>query len=59
MSAGVDPERIEEALEVSLEQFASLVSGKLQISNDELQRAKDYLTGKMLVIIETPMAGCI
>lgn len=40
-AAGVDPERIEEALEVTINQF------KPAVTEDELQRAKEYVAGRL------------
>ncbi|MBP9820500.1 insulinase family protein [Candidatus Woesebacteria bacterium] len=51
-SAGVDPERIDEALTVILEQFKGLANGKLPISQAELDRAKEYITGTMVLNLE-------
>ncbi len=51
-SAGVDPKRIDEALKVILEQFYGMADGTLAITSDELKRAKEYLTGTMVLSLE-------
>lgn len=51
-SAGIDPKRIHEALDVTLAEFFELADGKKPITPDELQRAKDYITGKMVLGLE-------
>lgn len=54
-SGGVDPQRIEEALEVTITQFTDLVSGKNQakITQKDLRKAKDYNLGKLLIGLES------
>ncbi len=49
-AAGVDPQRIEEALEVTIEQF------KPPITADELARAKEYVAGKLALSHEDSQA---
>lgn len=51
-SAGVDPGRIHEALEVVIAEFHNLASGKNKITADELSKAKEYLTGSMILDLE-------
>lgn len=51
-SAGVDKARIEEALQVTIEQFTDLTTGKQTITQQDLQKAKDYLLGKMVLNME-------
>ena len=58
-SAGVDTKRVEEAIKVTKNVFSSLVSGEGQpgqlglVSEAELLRAKNYLTAKLLLSLET------
>ena len=58
-SAGVDTKRVEEAIKVTKNVFSALVSGEGQpgqsgrISEAELLRAKNYLTAKLLLGLET------
>ena len=51
-SAGVDPNRVEEAIEASLAEFTKISAGKKPITNAELKRAKDYVVGKMILGLE-------
>lgn len=51
-SAGVDQSRVEEALKVTVGEFTDLASGEKKITSKELQQAKDYLAGKMVLGFE-------
>jgi len=51
-SAGVDPKRVEEAITVTLAEFAALADGSKPVTAVELQRAKDYITGKFVLDLE-------
>jgi len=51
-SAGVDPKRVDEALAVTINEFKAAASGEKAISDQELQKAKDYLTGRMVLNFE-------
>jgi len=51
-SAGVDPTRIEEALQVTINEFTSIVEGSKPITDHELNQAKDYVAGKMTLGLE-------
>lgn len=51
-SAGVDPTRIDEAIQVILDEFSSLANGKNPITADELRKAKDYINGTMVLGLE-------
>jgi predicted Zn-dependent peptidase len=52
-AAGVDPNRVEEALEVTKQQFTDLVSSdQAQITQQELDKAKAYTAGKMALGLE-------
>lgn len=51
-SAGVDPSRVEEAIKATLDELESAANGSKEISSDELSRAKDYITGKMVLGFE-------
>jgi predicted Zn-dependent peptidase len=51
-SAGVDPNRVEEAIEASLAEFNKIAVGKKPITSSELKRAKDYVAGKMILGLE-------
>lgn len=51
-SAGVDPSRIEEAIQVMLSEFYSVVDGTKPITAEELQKAKDYVSGSLILGLE-------
>lgn len=51
-SAGVDPKRIEEAVKVTLAEFQSLSDGDKPITDEELKRAKDYISGTFVLGLE-------
>lgn len=51
-AAGVDPTRLEEAIKVTIGEFMSLVNGTKPFTAAELQRAKEYLAGKMVLGLE-------
>jgi len=51
-SAGVDPTRVEEALKVTIDEFETVASGDRPITAEELQKAKDYVAGKMILGFE-------
>lgn len=51
-SAGVDPKRVEEAIKVTLDEFAKVGSSSQPITDLELSRAKEYLAGKLVLGLE-------
>jgi len=51
-SAGVDPKRVEEAVTVTLAEYFALGKGTKPVTAAELQRAKDYITGKFILDLE-------
>lgn len=51
-SAGVDPKRVEEAVTVTLAEYFALGRGTKPVTKAELQRAKDYITGKFVLDLE-------
>ncbi|KKR15771.1 MAG: hypothetical protein UT87_C0028G0002 [Candidatus Levybacteria bacterium GW2011_GWC1_40_19] len=51
-TAGVDPKRINEAIEVILSEFQALKSGKKEISKEELKKGKEYLKGHLVLELE-------
>ncbi len=51
-SAGVDPKRVDEALQVTIDEFAAVVDGRKPITATELQKAKDYSVGKTVLSLE-------
>ena len=52
-AAGVNPEKFTEAVEVTVDQFCSMASGKSPITAEELERAKNYLAGQMTLAQES------
>ncbi len=52
VQAGVDPNRVEEAIKVTLDQFIHLVDGTVAPTEQELQKAKDYTIGHLVLGME-------
>lgn len=52
-AAGVDPQRIDEALAVTIQECTALASGAKPITPDELQRTKNNVEGKLLLGLES------
>ena len=50
--AGIDPKRIQEAISVILGEYKKISSSKSQISKKELDKAKEYLKGHMVLGLE-------
>ena len=50
--AGVDPKRALEAVEVMIEEFRKVGSGKAHITKEELNKAKEYLKGHLVLELE-------
>lgn len=51
-SAGVDQTRVEEAIKVIRAEFEAAATGERPITEQELQKAKDYVAGKMVLGLE-------
>jgi len=51
-AAGVDPKRVDEAIEVTIDQFNQVAAGKRPITAKELEMAKQYLSGKVVLGLE-------
>ncbi len=51
-SAGVDPKRVDEAVEVTVAEFMAVVNGQKPITEAELRKAKDYVSGKFVLDLE-------
>jgi predicted Zn-dependent peptidase len=51
-SAGVDPNRIEEAISVILTEFYNLADGVNPVTEEELKKAKDYISGTTVLGLE-------
>ncbi|OGJ38403.1 MAG: hypothetical protein A2383_03030 [Candidatus Pacebacteria bacterium RIFOXYB1_FULL_39_46] len=52
VTAGVDPTRIIEAIQVSVDVFQQLASGSQKLTKTELKRAQEYLAGKLVLSME-------
>lgn len=51
-SAGVETKRVQEAIEVITAEFIDLATGKRSVTQEELDRAKEHVGGKMLLSFE-------
>ena len=51
-AAGVDPQRVDEAIRVTLEEFTQLREKSHAMSNDEIKRAKDFTIGNLILGME-------
>lgn len=51
-NAGVDPKRVYEAIEVIRAEFSDLASGKKPVTETELQKAKEYISGMTVLSLE-------
>lgn len=51
-AAGVDPKRATEAVEVIAEQFSQVYTGKRPIAQEELDRAREYAIGTLVLSLE-------
>lgn len=51
-SAGVDPTRVLEAIEVILQEFTAVATGKRPITELELKNAKECISGKLILSLE-------
>ena len=51
-SAGVDPTRVDEAVKVTMDEFQAVVEGRKPITEAELQKAKDFVSGKFVLDLE-------
>lgn len=51
-SAGVDPQRAEEAVQVVLSECRAVGSGEKPVTDDELSKAKEYIAGTLLLSLE-------
>lgn len=50
--AGVDVEKVDEAIKIVLKEHYKLASGKSKISKQELNKAKEYLKGHLALVLE-------
>lgn len=59
ITAGVDPKRINEAIEVIVSELSDLRDGRKPISEEELKKAKEYLKGHLVLELEDSRAVSI
>ena len=55
-TAGVDPKRVAEAVEVMMAEYRKVADGKLAIGKEELTKAKEFMKGHMVLEIEDSKA---
>ena len=51
-TAGVDPKRVVEAVEVIMAEYAKVAHGKMGITDEEFNKAKEYLKGHLVLELE-------
>ncbi len=51
--AGVNPSKVSEALRVTIDQFEALSEGRLAVTEEELDKAKNYLAGNLVLAQES------
>ena len=54
--AGLDPKRVEEGIEVIVNEYAKIASSKSQITKPELEKAKEFLKGHFVLELEDSRA---
>lgn len=50
--AGVDVKRIDEAIKVILDQYTGLADGHFKVTDEELNKAKEYIKGRLTLELE-------
>jgi len=51
-TAGIDPKRVVEAVEVMISEYSKVSRGELGISDEELRKAKEFLKGHLVLDLE-------
>jgi predicted Zn-dependent peptidase len=51
-TAGIDPKRVEEAIEVMVAQYRQVGAGKMDLKKEELRKAKEYIKGHLVLELE-------
>ncbi len=51
-TAGIDPKRVVEAIEVILSEYSKVTQGKMELSDKELTKAKEFLKGHLVLGLE-------
>lgn len=52
-ASGVNPDKLEEAVKVTVEEFGKVAEGKQALDKKELERAKNFLTGQLTLSQES------
>lgn len=51
-TAGIDPKRVVEAVEVMVAEYAKVSRGEMHLTDEELNKAKEYLKGHLVLDLE-------
>ena len=51
-TAGIDPKRVKEAVEVMIEEYARVGSGQMNLTDEEVTKAKEFLKGHLVLDLE-------
>lgn len=51
-TAGVDPKRVVDAIKVIMDEYRKVSSGNMQLTDEELKKAKEYIKGHMVLDLE-------
>jgi len=51
-TAGIDPKRVVEAVEVMVAEYSKVASGELGLTDDELRKSKEFLKGHLVLDLE-------
>jgi predicted Zn-dependent peptidase len=51
-TAGIDPKRVTEAVEVIMAEYAKVSQGKMELGDEELKKAKEFLKGHLVLGLE-------
>jgi predicted Zn-dependent peptidase len=51
-TAGIDPKRVLEAVEVMVAEYAKVARGEMNLTDEELSKAKEYLKGHLVLELE-------
>lgn len=51
-TAGVDVKRVHEAIKVAVDEYNKIANGKSKIANEELQKAKEFIKGHLVLELE-------
>jgi predicted Zn-dependent peptidase len=51
-TAGIDPKRVEEAIKVIVDEYAKVGAGEMNLKDEELRKAKEFLKGHLVLELE-------